>query len=528
MVTTSTHRVRSLDALRGLAILMMVLSGVVPYRLLPGWMYHAQLPPPTHRFAPDLAGITWVDMVFPMFLFAMGAAIPLALSRYLEKNTPWWDVQMKILSRGFLLAFFAIFLQHVRPFTLNAGPDPITWITALGGLLVMFLIYTRIKEPTTAKDPTPQLGATVPTDSVDQAAVPETSNPNEAISKTQIETQAFPVKQRLSERLHGILYRYRVHIQVVGWLSALTMLYFLTYPDGSGFRLTRSDIIIIVLTNMAVIGSWVWLATRNAPTMRYGIMALLTACILASTAVGWVKVVWNTSPAPWLFKFYYLKYLFIIIPGIITGEQLIRWGKLIKSETTVPSGKETIRYVFIVLTSILMILVTLAGLYFRVVSIALVLNLVFGLTLIALFRNLAGERAKLMREILYYGLFWLLLGFCFEPFEGGIKKDLSTFSYYFVTTGLTILILVVFMILLDMYKKQRWLPLLVENGQNPMIAYVGMMNFIYPVLGLTMLDIATNKFFVDPWMGFLRGLMYTIILAWLVAKLTRKGIVWKT
>lgn len=487
MVTSSTNRVGSLDALRGLAILMMVLSWVIPYRLLPGWMYHAQLPPPTHRFAPDLAGITWVDLAFPMFLFAMGAAIPLALSRYLEKNPPWWDVQLKILGRGFLLAFFAIFLQHVRPFTLNAGPDPITWITALGGLLVMFLIYTKIKEP---------------------------------VSVT-------PDQPRFTERLQAILFRYRIHIQVLGWISALTMLFFLTYPDGGGLKLTRSDIIIIVLANMAVFGSWVWLATRNAPLMRYGIMALLAACILATTAVGWVKVVWDTSPAPWLFKFYYLKYLFIIIPGIITGEQLIRWGNLLKSETTVPLGKETIRYIFIVLTSILMIIITLAGLYFRFVSVALVLNLVFGLSLIALFRSLTGDRAKLMREILYFGLFWLLLGFCFEPFEGGIKKDVSTFSYHFVTTGLTIHILVIFMILLDMYKKRRWLPLLAENGQNPMIAYVGMMNFIYPVVGLTMLDIATNKYFADPWMGFLRGLMYTIILAWLVAKLTRKGILWK-
>jgi predicted acyltransferase len=499
MVTNNSNRVLSLDALRGLAILMMVLSGVIPYRLLPGWMYHAQLPPPTHRFAPYLAGITWVDLVFPMFLFAMGAAIPLALSRYLEKHTPWWDVQLKILTRGFMLAFFAIFLQHIRPFTLNAGPDPITWVTALAGLLVLFLIYTTIKEPSEV--------------------------PSSAAIENAPDSQAKP---RLSERLHAFLFSYRVYVRVLGFVSALTMLYFLTYPDGSGFKITRSDIIIIVLANMAVFGSWIWLATRNAHIMRYGIMGLLTACILASTAVGWVKVVWETSPAPWLFKFYYLKYLFIIIPGIITGEQLVRWASLIKSETSIPSGKETIRYFFIVVTSMLVLLVTLAGLYFRVVSVALIINLILGLTLMALFRNIMGERAKLMREILYYGLFWLLLGFCFEPFEGGIKKDVSTFSYYFVTTGLTILILVVFMIMLDMYKKQRWLPLLVENGQNPMIAYVGMMNFIYPVLGLTMLDIATNKYFVDPWMGFLRGLVYTIILAWIVAKLTRKGIQWKT
>jgi len=495
MVTQNTIRVLSLDALRGLAILMMVLSGVIPFRLLPGWMYHAQLPPPRHIFSPELAGITWVDLVFPMFLFAMGAAIPLALSNFVQKNPSWWTLQSKILGRGFLLAFFAIFLQHVRPFTLNAGPDPITWITALAGLLVMFLIFTRFSDPA------------------------EKASKIEEISTA---------KPKLSARFHAFAFRNRLYIHALGWVSAIVMLYFLVYPDGEGFKITRSDIILIVLANMAVFGSWVWLSTRNAPILRYGVMGVLLACILASSVEGWVQSVWNSSPATWVFKFYYLKYLFIIIPGMIAGEQLNRWGSVIRTETTSPSGNEPIRHILIVAISFAMIVATVAGLYLRWVPETLLFNLAGGGAMVAILQKLDGDRNKIIREILYYGLFWLLLGFFFEPFEGGIKKDVSTFSYYFITTGVSILILVIFMIALDVYKKQKWFPLLVENGQNPMIAYVGMMNFIYPVLGLTMLDIATNKYFVDPWMGFLRGLMYTIILAWLVAKLTRKGIIWKT
>ena len=67
-----TRRAYSLDALRGYAILTMVLSATVVYGILPAWMYHAQEPPPTHAYQPDLAGLTWVDLVFPFFLFAMG------------------------------------------------------------------------------------------------------------------------------------------------------------------------------------------------------------------------------------------------------------------------------------------------------------------------------------------------------------------------------------------------------------------------------------------------------------------------
>lgn len=78
-------RNQSLDALRGFAILTMVLSGSIAFGdVLPAWMYHAQVPPPDHKFVPTLAGITWVDLVFPFFLFAMGTAIPLALQKNIK------------------------------------------------------------------------------------------------------------------------------------------------------------------------------------------------------------------------------------------------------------------------------------------------------------------------------------------------------------------------------------------------------------------------------------------------------------
>jgi uncharacterized membrane protein len=45
-------RSHALDALRGLAILAMLLSSEMPFgaNALPSWMYHAQVPPPTHQF----------------------------------------------------------------------------------------------------------------------------------------------------------------------------------------------------------------------------------------------------------------------------------------------------------------------------------------------------------------------------------------------------------------------------------------------------------------------------------------------
>ena len=66
-----TKRAYALDALRGYAIITMVLSATVAWNSLPGWMYHAQTPPPDRAFDASLSGITWVDLVFPFFLLAM-------------------------------------------------------------------------------------------------------------------------------------------------------------------------------------------------------------------------------------------------------------------------------------------------------------------------------------------------------------------------------------------------------------------------------------------------------------------------
>lgn len=464
--TQPGSRTLSLDAFRGLAILMMVFSGVVPYRLLPGWMYHAQLPPPRHIFSPELAGITWVDLVFPMFLFAMGAAIPLALSRKFEVLQTPWDRNKHILQRGLKLMVFAVFLQHVRPYTLNAGPDYLTWFQALLGLIVLFLLFST-KFPFN-----------------------------------------LPVKWA----------------RAAGILGGSIILVTYTYPDGSGFSLGRSDIIILVLANMAIFGSWVWWLTREKPVWRYGIMALLAGLILSSTTEGWVKVVWELSPVPALFKFYYLKYLFIIIPGIIVGEWLKNWSPN-PIQVTEKSGK---LMVLLAASGILLTIINVVGLYTRFIEITVISS---GLIIIGqwvVLSKFQKDIPHIISRIVRLAAFLLILGLCLEPFEGGIKKDVSTFSYYFVTTGLSIYMLLFFMVLIDTMGKVKFFPLLVENGQNPMFAYVGMMNLIFPVMAITNLDLLTNKYFLDPWMGLLRGFIYTVILAWITAKLTRKGYIWKT
>ena len=57
-MAVSPRRAHSLDALRGYAIMTMILAATEAFGILPAWMYHAQEPPPTNVFNPQIYGIT--------------------------------------------------------------------------------------------------------------------------------------------------------------------------------------------------------------------------------------------------------------------------------------------------------------------------------------------------------------------------------------------------------------------------------------------------------------------------------------
>jgi len=84
-------------------------------------------------------------------------------------------------------------------------------------------------------------------------------------------------------------------------------------------QLDRNDIIIVVLANMAVFGSAIWMATRNHWLPRLGVLGILMAIRLSNLPEplpGWVHDIWAWRwwPISWLYKLYYIQYLFIVIP----------------------------------------------------------------------------------------------------------------------------------------------------------------------------------------------------------------------
>jgi predicted acyltransferase len=102
-VMRQKQRVVSIDIFRGLTMAVMIFVNALPESAgLPWWTYHAHM-------QQDL--MTYVDMVFPFFLFIVGMSMPLSVEQRLKKNPSqaalWWHVvtrSLGLIVLGLILA----------------------------------------------------------------------------------------------------------------------------------------------------------------------------------------------------------------------------------------------------------------------------------------------------------------------------------------------------------------------------------------------------------------------------------------
>jgi hypothetical protein len=316
-------------------------------------------------------------------------------------------------------------------------------------------------------------------------------------------------------------------VKGLGWVGAIVVMMLVRYKDGSGFSVNRSDIIILVLSNVAVFGALIWLATRQNLLIRLGMLGILIALRLASVESGWVQWLWNISPAPWLFQVRFLQYLFITIPGTIVGDYLLKWMTAKDDSGQIVSWSGG-RRVALSLIMVAINVIVVVGLKARWVEPTIVVVLLLCALAWWLCRNPVSSIEVLMNAIFTWAICWLILGFFFEPYEGGIKKDHATVSYYFVTTGLAIMMLIAFTIAIDVFRKARWFNLLITSGQNPLVAYAGVNSLVPPVLGLLSLDKLIESITPTPWLGALRGAFMTYLVAVAASVCSKKKLFLKT
>src|ERR1044071_1215571 len=102
----SKERILSIDAFRGITILVMIfVNELAGIRDIPPWMKH---------MPKDSDSMSFVDVVFPAFLFIVGMAIPFAISRRLAKGDSFFQLQQHILFRTLGLLVLGFFMVNAE------------------------------------------------------------------------------------------------------------------------------------------------------------------------------------------------------------------------------------------------------------------------------------------------------------------------------------------------------------------------------------------------------------------------------
>jgi predicted acyltransferase len=465
MQLKATQRSESLDALRGLAILMMVLSGAIPFDgVLPGWMYHAQEPPPLHVFRPDIPGITWVDMVFPFFIFSMGAAIPFAISSRLRRGESLIRIGRHTIFRWVALSLFAFFIYYIRPWIVT-DDSAVKWIICLLGFV--FLFATFIKLP---KD--------------------------------------FGIKN-LEKGLN-----------IGGAIMLSSLIYWLNSSGRIQLSFQSFDIIIMILACISLFGGAFQMVSKGSVSILAFFWVLITSFYLSGKMTdSWTNSIWNYSPAPWLLSWEYLKYLMILIPGMWAGNTLKDFHQSFTGDCK--ENKKSLSLVAaLVLLSVNICII--CGLYTRE-SVPVFLYTVAGLLIVFfVVKKWQSEYKPLIIKLLYGGAFFTISGLLVEPMQGGIKKDPATLGYLVLTPGMALLMLVFFIIIIDLKKKQKAFFLLTGSGKNAMLAYFTGSNFILPLFALCGINSVISLFSNQALWQTIIAVVITLLVAWLSAIAAKK------
>ena len=438
---------------------MILCANIGYFSDLPAWMFHAQTPPPTYAFNPDVPGITWVDLVFPFFLFTMGAAFPLAMRKRLENGASRWSVTGSLFRRWLTLTIFAIVLGNAYMIGASTRPDIVKGIFNVVLWGVMFMSLVRLKDEK---------------------------------------------KCRLVNNAGMFLL---IVMAVLG-------------VDYMGLKLSRwsSDIIIMILANVAFFGGLLWMFTKDSIRLRWLVLLFIIAIKALSSytpqVLSWVP---SLGCIGWFFSWGYLQYLIIALAGSIVGDKLLEHSR---SGETVSIDRY---HIAAGVVALLAMLVQLWGLFTRHILADFIISAVLGLVFVAL----TFKRRNIVSWLGHFGFGFMLVGILFDPIDGGITKDYCNLSYMLTTTGMTALTgAFVLALELKWQIKGRGLS---GCGQNPMLAYTVTTFFTGPVLTMCGITAWLDAISVgSPFWGVIRGLVFTLLMVAVTCFFTRRKLFWRS
>lgn len=256
----SGKRVTSIDCLRGLSMFVMIFGAAIWwYGDLPAWFFHCQTPPPDYAFHPEVRGLNVIDLVFPFFLFSMGAAIPFALRKRISRPESTRSIVLGLVRRWVTLVTFSLLLGNTGLMPGWDGPDVVKGIFSVVTWGGFFLSLWRTDRKWVAR---------------------------------------------------------------TGYLILLAALAFEKFYCHLPLDVHNTDVIIMILAWVALFGGLIWLLTKDRLKLR-GLILLFIIAVKAVCAytdiLGFLAVPGSIG---WLFDWGFLQYLIIAIPASMIGDYL--------------------------------------------------------------------------------------------------------------------------------------------------------------------------------------------------------------
>jgi heparan-alpha-glucosaminide N-acetyltransferase len=128
MDSTETPRIESIDIFRGITVLLMIFVDNLGFvNGLPWW---------TNHMPRDANGMTYVDMVFPAFLFLMGMSIPISMRSRTARGESKRTIWLHVVPRSMSLVALGLFISNAPQVDAQRAGISSAWWAAIGFVAV--------------------------------------------------------------------------------------------------------------------------------------------------------------------------------------------------------------------------------------------------------------------------------------------------------------------------------------------------------------------------------------------------------
>lgn len=448
----------------------MVFCAIIPYGVLPAWMYHIQNPPPLHRLDMTIAGLSWVDMVFPIFIFCMGVSIPMSGRAKIAKGITTKRYISEVFERFAMLWLFS-YLYVFLNFGTNTAADGTAYNTQLtsaltiAGFLALFPLYTVFK---------------------------------------------------------GKSNRFLYGMRILGIILCLSIITIGHFCFNESINLQRRGIIIFLLAFLYLFGALIWYFTKESYRNRALVFGLILAIAMASIYEKAAIVTYSNPNIRWWFNVEYIYFLLLLLPATFIGDTLQKRfsaGEDIYKELT---GKKMHFFFPIIFALVVWVIFAVYMRWYW-------LSLTVSCSLLILLWQFVKRDFTQYKTLFATAAYLLVAGLILDPIDGGLKKVPCTIQYCFVTCALSIFLLMFADYICKSIPNSLLVKTLAGAGKNPLMSYIAFDSFVMPLMKLTGFVSLYRMAYPAgmPGWGIVRAAVIVFFTMWCVSLLSKRKLIWK-